>query len=109
MALEGLLHEHGPLTWSALREEMEKSGCAPDIQTLAQRVMQDAPTAEDDPQGVHHELRDLLHRMLLEQLTTESKALALSAATNPQDYLRYKEILERQKTLRAKTEGTIEG
>jgi DNA primase len=109
MAFEGLLHEHGPLTWSALREEMEKSGCAADIQTLAQRVMQDAPTAEDDPQGIHHELRDLLHRMLLEQLTAESKALALSAATNPQDYLRYKEILERQKTLRAKTEGIIEG
>ncbi len=103
--LEGQLHEHGPLTWGALREELREL----EFEDLALKLMS-GPGA--DPSGVTaeesgQELRALLNLMLVDRLKLlETEALE-AAGDDPAALQRYRELQERRRALTApKTAGS---
>jgi DNA primase len=74
--LEAQLHEHGPMVWCALREELKES----EEQELAVRLMADSVATADLAKGSADsgvELRDLLNRFLSDSLKDqETRAIA---------------------------------
>ena len=97
--LEGQLHEHGPVVWSALREELQE----PEAQALATRLMADptlstgvAVEASADS-GV--ELRDLLNRMLVERIKEQETQAIADSTLDPAALVRYRELHARRQQL----------
>jgi DNA primase len=97
--LEGQLHEHGPLVWSALREELQEL----EAQELAVRLMAD-PTLSDGAasdasadSGV--ELRDLLNRMLVERIKEQETQAIADSTNDPAALVRYRELHARRQQL----------
>jgi DNA primase len=100
--LDAQLHEHGPQPWAALREGLREHPSEP----LALKLMSgpnlgdSADAGTDTPQ----ELRNLLNRMLVEQLKTlETEAIAAST-TDPGALQRYRELQARRLELEAATQ-----
>lgn len=102
--LEGQLHEHGPLTWGALREEMREL----EFEDLALRLMSGpgADSAGVAAEESRQELRALLNLMLVDRLKLlETEALE-AAGDDPAALQRYRELQERRRALTApKTAG----
>jgi DNA primase len=102
--LEAQLHEHGPLPWGALREAL----AGHEGEALALQLMADqpVPVAVDSEAG--EELRDLLKRMLIDQLKAgETEAIAASA-TDPAALQRYRSLQARRLQLeKSQTDGII--
>ena len=101
--MESQFHEHGPLGWSALREEMQGQPFAEDAARWMQQQALHAEAAPGAPevQESRHELRQLLNLMLidrLKQLETEALAQAQSGE-DPQALQRYKSLYERRREL----------
>ncbi len=97
--LEAQLHEHGPLAWSALRDEL----VGHDAEALAVRLFADPAMATagagDAMAEAGPELRDLLNRMLVDRIK-EQETLALAVANvDPAARERYRELFERRRKL----------
>ena len=94
--LEAQLHEHGPLAWGALRDELQGR----ETEALALRLMSD-PTMSNGAAGegagdTGEELRDLLNRMLIDRIK-EQETLAIAAAgADPAALVRYRELQARR-------------
>jgi DNA primase len=101
--LEGQLLEHGPVTWTVLQEGMAD----PAMADLGQRLMVETSDAPDASAEAQQELRDLLNRMLVEQIK-ELETLAIEAvATDPAALARYRELHARRVVLEKPQSGTI--
>jgi DNA primase len=95
--LERQLHEHGPQPWVALREGLRGQ---PE-EELAVRLMADysgnsGRAASDESIG---ELRNLLNRMLVEQLKAQETQAIQNAKTDPGALQRYRELQARRRAL----------
>ena len=94
--LEGQLHEHGPLAWALLRESLRGHPC----EALAVKVMTGSHAqTEGDLHELRLELRDLLNRMLIEDINAQQKALVLQAAQDPTALERYRALEQRRNAL----------
>ncbi len=91
--LEGQLHEHGPLAWGMLRESLPGHA----QEDLALRLMANLPPALDGAlKDASLELRDLLNRMLVDELKSlETEAITL-AASDPAALQRYRQLHARR-------------
>jgi len=101
--LEGQLHEHGPLVWGALREELQQH----ESNELAVRLMADTAMSTaavmETSSDSGAELRDLLNRMLVERIK-EQETQAISDSTNdPAALIRYRELHVRRQQLELAT------
>ncbi|MFN4003456.1 MAG: DNA primase [Hylemonella sp.] len=94
--LEAQLHEHGPQPWAALRVALQEH---PDA-AVAERLMHgsELPLPETRDEALA-ELRNLLRRMLIDQLKAEETAALAAAPTDPQAQLRYRELQARRRAL----------
>jgi DNA primase len=93
--LEGQFHEHGPLGWEVLRDSLREHEC----EDLAVKVMTGAHAqTKGEPQELRLELRDLLNRMLIEDIKEQQKVLVLQAAKDPTALERYR-VLEQKRTI----------
>ena len=97
--LEAQLHEHGPLAWGALRDELQGQGA----EELALRLMSDptvssgASEANGETAGdTGAELRDLLNRMLVERIKEQETLAIAAASTDPAALARYRELHARR-------------
>ena len=94
--LEEQLHEHGPLAWALLRESLRGHPC----EALAVKVMTGSHAqTEGDLHELRLELRDLLNRMLIEDINAQQKALILQAAQDPTALERYRALEQRRNIL----------
>ena len=96
--LDTQFHDHGPLAWSALRDDMQERAFEP----LALKLMS-GPQAEGPSERGEstRELRALLDLMLIDRLKLlETEALA-DAATDPEALQRYRSLHERRRSLSA--------
>jgi DNA primase len=104
--LESQLHEHGALAWADLQPALPGQP----FEELAQRVMatpqapsnmQDAPAPDEMESGA--ELRQLLNRMLVEQLKALETQAIEDSRTDPRALERYRELQARRTALEAAT------
>ncbi|MBC7213626.1 MAG: DNA primase [Burkholderiaceae bacterium] len=94
--LEEQLHEHGAQTWALLRERLRGHACAP----LAEKLMTGSHAqTEGDLHELRAELRDLLNRVLIEQIKAEESTLIATASQDPAALQRYRELQARRKAL----------
>ncbi len=94
--LEAQLHEHGPLPWGALREALQGHPA----EALAHKLMHGSDlTATEDHAEARTELRNLLQRMLIEQLKAEETVAIAAASDNPAALERYRELQARRRAL----------
>jgi DNA primase len=94
--LEGQWHEHGPLAWAVLRESLRGHDC----ETLALRVMTGSHAqTEGETAELRAELRDLLDRMLIEDIKRQEKELIQQAAHDPSALERYRALQQRRQVL----------
>ena len=94
--VEAQLHEHGPLAWGALRDELHGHSA----EELAIRLMTD-PTVTSAPnpeasQESGAELRDLLNRMLVDRIKEQETLAIAASATDPAALNRYRELHARR-------------
>ncbi|MFN7713722.1 MAG: DNA primase [Curvibacter sp.] len=94
--LESQLHEHGPQPWAVLREALREHPA----QTLADQLMHrsDLVATEDHGEALV-ELRNLLKRMLIDQLKAEETEAIESARLDPAALARYRELQTRRLSL----------
>ncbi|MFD1837691.1 DNA primase [Paracidovorax cattleyae] len=94
--LEAQWHEHGPQAWAVLRESLRGH----DAEALAVRVMTGSHAqTEGDAAELRAELRDLLDRMLMEDIKRQEKELILQAATDPAALEKYRALQQRRQAL----------
>lgn len=95
--LEGQFHEHGPLTWSALQADLANHPA----RDWATQLMTAVPLVEQPAEDAQAELRDLLNRMLVEQLEKQKNEASAAAATDPSAMARYRELDDRWRKLKS--------
>lgn len=104
--LEAQLHEHGPLTWAALCDELRGH----DGEALALRLMADPTAAPAAPPGTSQEsgpeLRDVLNRMLVDRIKEQETQAIAASATDPTALKRYRELQIRRLQLEQATRST---
>ncbi|WCM91997.1 DNA primase [Acidovorax sp. NCPPB 2350] len=94
--LEGQWHEHGPLAWAVLRESLRGHGG----EALAVRVMTGSHAqTEGDAAELRAELRDLLDRMLVEDIKRQQNLLIQQAAHDPAALAQYRALEQRRQAL----------
>ena len=93
--LESQLHDHGPLTWSALREELTGQT----FEALALRLMSGPTQPGENQDEAAPELRDLLARMLIERLKDQETHAIEASASDPKALQRYRDLQTRRKIL----------
>jgi DNA primase len=106
--LEGQMHEHGALPWEALRESLRGQAGEPAEpgEELALRLMSDPTIPVQPMEDSAPELRDLLNRMLIEQLKALETEAIDASKSDPQALQRYKALRERRVQLMASLEKT---
>ncbi|MEI7514008.1 MAG: DNA primase [Betaproteobacteria bacterium] len=100
--LETQLHEHGPLTWNALRPE----AAGQPFEDLALRLMSDEVAAPGHAEEAVLELQDVLLRLAIDRIDAEMKHIAES----PPDAdvgQRYRAMKDRRAPLAAQLEALI--
>ena len=104
--LENQLHEHGPQPWGATREGLRGH----ESEALAVRLMAASDMASnDDHKDTQDELRNLLRRMLVEDLKAQETRAIEASRTDPSALERYRELQARRRALEsAASEGTIQ-
>jgi DNA primase len=102
--IESQLHEHGPQPWAALREGLREH----ESEELALRLMSGpgAQDADDNPESTE-ELRNLLNRMLVEQLKTQETEAIEAAKADPSALERYRALQKRRRELESVAPGPI--
>jgi len=97
--LEAQLHEHGPLAWGALRDELRGH----DAEDLALRLMADptvvAGISGDAAGESAPELRDLLNRMLIDRIKEQETQAIADATSDPAALGRYRELYARRQQI----------
>ena len=94
--LEAQLHEHGPLTWSALQADLAGNAA----QEWATQLMAEANVDTPGTDDTATELRDLLNRMLVEHIEKQKNEASAAAADDPTAFARYRELDERWRKLK---------
>jgi len=98
--LEAQLHEHGPQPWAVLREALREHPA----QALADKLMLGSDIAATDDHGeALAELRNLLKRMLIDQLKAEETEAIAAARLDPAALARYRELQARRLALETGT------
>jgi len=101
--MESQFHEHGPLGWSALLQEMQGQAFAADAQRWMQQhaLGSEGEGMPPEPQEARQELRQLLRLLLIDRLKAlETEALAQAqSGQDPQALQRYKSLHERRRAL----------
>jgi len=100
--LETQLHEHGPLTWNALRPE----AVGQPFEDLALRLMSDEAATPGHNEEAVWELQDVLLRLAIDRIDAEMKQIAES----PPDAdvgQRYRAMKDRRAPLAAQLEALI--
>ena len=95
--LESQWLDHGPQTWAALRESLLNHPS----QALALQLMS-GPALDDtadNPSETLQELRNLVNRMLVEQLKLQETEAIEAAKTDPSALARYRELQARRRAL----------
>lgn len=96
--LEAQMHEHGPQPWVALREGLVNH----DSEELALRVMVNHEDVTQEESGdAQQELRNLLNRILVEQLKAQETEAIQASKADPAALLRYRELRDRRLLLQA--------
>ncbi len=96
--LEAEMLEHGPQPWVALREGLKGH----ESETLALRVMADhEDVTQEDADDAHQELRNLLNRILVEQLKDQETEAIQASKADPSALIRYRELRDRRLLLQA--------
>ena len=94
--LEAQLHEHGPLAWGALREELQGQAAEEPAMRLMSNPTMSNGVAGEGAGDTGEELRDLLNRMLVDRIK-EQETLAIAAVgTDPAALARYRELHARR-------------
>ncbi len=93
--LESQLHDHGPLTWSALRDELSGQS----FEALALRLMSGPTQPGENQDEAAPELRDLLARMLIERLKVQETQAIAASGSDPSALQRYRDLQTRRKIL----------
>ena len=94
--LEVQFHEHGPLAWAVLRESLRDHA----YEALALKVMTGSHAqTEGDLHELQLELRDLLNRMLIEDIKAQQKALIAQAPHDPTTLERYRALEQKRNAL----------
>jgi DNA primase len=102
--LEGQMHEHGALPWEVLREALRGH----EGEALAARLMAGPALAQEPLSEAGPELRDLLNRMLVEQLKVQETEAIEASKADPTALGRYREIQQRRLVLeKMQTDGII--
>jgi DNA primase len=86
--LEGQLHEHGPLPWESLREELRGH----EAEDLVLRLMSESATPAEPADESGAELRDLLNRMLVERIKVQQNEAIEASKADPTALSRYREL-----------------
>ncbi len=110
--LEALLHEHGPLTWSALQTELQAHHTDPDQNTTSwvKTLMTETTGDSQSPQEAASELRDLLNRMLVERLKEQETQAIADSSADPAALTRYRELHQRRLLLeKSQTDAIMQG
>jgi DNA primase len=94
--LEAQMHEHGALSWGALKDALQGHA----QESHVQKLMADAPMPPEPSSESGQELRDLLNRMLLEQIEKQKDQASAAAASDPSAFARYRELDERWRLLK---------
>jgi DNA primase len=103
--LEAQLHEHGPLPWGVLQESLQQHPA----EALAQKIMTNSDLmATDDHGEALAELRNVLKRMLIDDLLArEKQALeALQTDLSPQAQQNYRDLQTRRKAMESGSTAT---
>jgi DNA primase len=97
--LEAQLHEHGPLVWGALREELQSHEAQElAVRLMADQVVSNGATAEiSSDSGA--ELRDLLNRMLVDRIKDQETRAIEESTFDPAALVRYRELHARRQQL----------
>ena len=95
--LEGQFHEHGPLTWTALQADLANHPA----RDWATQLMAHAHPADQAAEDSAAELRDLLNRMLVEQIEKQKNEASAAVASDPAALARYRELDERWRKLKS--------
>ncbi len=108
--LEAQLHEHGPLTWSALQTDLADHAA----QAWAAQLMADANVDTTSADDTATELRDLLNRMLVERIEALQTEAIAAASTDPTALQRYKDLGDRRLQLvkqleKSQTDAIMQG
>jgi DNA primase len=101
--IESQFHDHGPLAWGTLQNELKSQVFSP----LAEKLMGSHLPAEPEknldaePGEAHKELRLLLNLMLIDRLKSlETEALQVAESTqDPEAFQRWRELHQRRRTL----------
>lgn len=101
--LENQLHEHGPLTWSALRSEIQGQA----FEDLALRLMSGPQAADESAEETMQELRNLLARMLINRIKEQETQAIAQSASDPRALERYRALQGRRRVLEQQCAGTI--
>jgi DNA primase len=100
--LETQLHEHGPLTWNALRADAANQAFG----ELALRLMSDAAATPEQGEEAALELQDVLLRLAIDRIDAEMKQIAESPASADVGP-RYRAMKERRAPLAARLDALI--
>ena len=103
--LETQLHEHGPLTWSALRGEIQGQT----FEDLALRLMSGPQAADESAEETVQELRNLLARMLIDRLKEQETQAIAQSGSDPHALERYRALQARRRALEQQCTGIMEG
>ncbi|MFO1261914.1 MAG: DNA primase [Rhodoferax sp.] len=101
--LEAQLHEHGPLPWGALRESLQ--GHAEEDTAVALQAHA-APVGDGAMADAALELRDLLNRMLIEDLKSQETEAIARADADPGALARYRQLHNRRLQIEANLQAT---
>ena len=93
--VEGQLHEHGPLPWESLREELQGH----ESEDLVLRLMSDATVPAQPSEESGPELRDLLNRMLIDRIKEQETQAIDASKADPSAIDRYRELQTRRRLL----------
>jgi DNA primase len=108
--LEGQMHEHGALPWEALRDQL----VGHPSEDLVLRLMSGPAIPVQPVEESAPELRDLLNRMLVDDLKAQETEAIDAAKSDPAALQRYKTLRARRVELMAvlektQSEGIIQG
>jgi len=93
--LEAQIHEHGAQSWGALNGLLEGHAQAAQARSLMQTAPPEPPPLAESAA----ELRDVLNRMLIDQLKWQETEAIAAAASDPAALQRYREIQTRRMQL----------
>ena len=94
--LESQMHEHGAQPWAALREGLRER----DGEAFAVGLMsRDELDADSPATDLVHELRDLLDRMLVDQLIAQETEALQASKADPAALVRYREYYAKRRSI----------